>query len=200
VIAKRLFDILASAVGLVILAPLLLLAALAVRLDSAGPALFRQVRVARGGRPFKMLKFRSMRNSAANSGPLITTAGDARITTVGAFLRRTKLDELPQLINVLKGDMSLVGPRPEVPKYVALYPADLREVILSVRPGITDEASIEFREESALLATADDPELRYIQEILPRKLELYAQYARHHSFLGDLGIILRTVFSGLRHP
>jgi lipopolysaccharide/colanic/teichoic acid biosynthesis glycosyltransferase len=194
--AKRLLDLIASAVGLLLLAPLMFAIAVSIRIDSRGPALFRQVRVTRGGRLFKMLKFRSMHVTRADSGPLITAAADPRITNVGAFLRRSKLDELPQLLNVFKGDMSLVGPRPEVPKYVALYPPQLRDLILSVRPGITDEASIEFRNESALLAGAEDPESRYVVEILPRKLEIYARYARQHSLIGDVRILLRTV--GLR--
>jgi len=196
--AKRLFDVVAAAIALVLLSPLMLVILVAIRIDSPGPALFRQVRVARGGRPFEMLKFRSMRADAG--GALITTARDSRITRVGAFARRSKLDELPQLFNVLKGDMSLVGPRPEVPRYVALYPPELRDLVLSVRPGITDEASIEFRNESELLGAAQDPEYCYITEILPRKLELYAEYARHHSLAGDLRIIARTVAALARRP
>lgn len=190
---KRLFDVVLSALALLMLFPLMLVLALAVRLDSAGPAVFRQTRVARGGRPFQMLKFRSMIAATPCDGLLITAADDSRITRVGALLRRSKLDELPQLVNVLKGDMSFVGPRPEVPRYVALYPPHLRDLILSVRPGITDEASIEFSDESALLAGAADPERRYIDEILPRKLQIYADYARQHSLVGDIVILLRTM-------
>ena len=191
--SKRLFDLLLSASALLILSPLLLAAGIAVRLDSAGPAVFRQVRVGRGGRPFRILKFRTMATAQGPDMPLLTAAGDARVTRVGALLRRSKLDELPQLLNVLWGDMSLVGPRPEVPTYVALYPPQLRDLILSVRPGITDEASIEFRNESDLLAGAADPEKRYLEEILPHKLEIYARYARERSFGGDLRILLRTI-------
>jgi len=191
--AKRAFDILVSAVALLILSPAFLLIALIIRLDSPGPAIFRQVRVARGGAPFRMLKFRTMRADTAVAGPLITVAGDSRITRFGRLLRSSKLDELPQLINVLRGDMSLVGPRPEVPKYVAMYPAELRDIVLSVRPGITDEASIEFHDESALLAGATDAEAAYIEQIMPRKLALYARYARHRTFFGDLRIVLRTL-------
>jgi len=191
--AKRVFDVLVSASALLILAPLMLVVMLAVRLDSAGPAIFRQTRVARGGRLFEMLKFRSMSGVQPPAAPLLTVAGDARITRLGAFLRRSKLDELPQLVNVLKGDMSLVGPRPEVPRYVALYPPRLRDLILSVRPGITDEASIEFSNEGDLLAGGVDPEKQYVEEILPRKLEIYARYAREHTFARDLRILLRTL-------
>lgn len=189
--SKRLLDLAVAALGLLILSPLMLLIAATVRVDSRGPALFRQVRVGRGSRTFKLLKFRTMQ--AASAGPLITAAGDRRVTRVGGFLRRSKLDELPQLFNVLAGDMSLVGPRPEVPRYVEMYPPELRSLVLSVRPGITDEASIEFRDESALLAGASDVEKVYVSEILPRKLELYARYVRNHSIRGDLRILLRTI-------
>lgn len=196
---KRALDLVTALLGLVLLSPVMLVIAAAVRLDSPGPAFFRQQRVARGGRIFEILKFRSMRDLPAGSGKLITVEHDSRITMVGAFLRRTKLDELPQLINVLKGDMSLVGPRPEVSKYVDLYPAEIRALVLSVRPGITDEASIEFRNESALLASAVDPESCYITEILPRKLEIYARYAQKHTLLGDLRILARTLLAVVRH-
>ena len=196
--AKRAFDVVVALLLLVLLAPVMLLIGVAIRLDSPGPALFRQVRVTRGGQAFQMLKFRSMR--VQSSGPLITTAGDARITRVGAFLRHAKLDEIPQLINVIKGDMSLVGPRPEVPRYVALYPPELRDLILSVRPGITDEASVEFADEGKLLGAAEDPEHCYVTQILPRKLELYARYARQHSVAGDLRILLRTLAVLVRRP
>lgn len=196
---KRALDLVTALLGLVLLSPVMLVIAAAVRLDSPGPAFFRQQRVARGGRIFEILKFRSMRDLPAGSGKLITVEHDSRITMVGAFLRRTKLDELPQLINVLKGDMSLVGPRPEVSKYVDLYPAEIRALVLSVRPGITDEASIEFRNESALLASAVDPESCYITEVLPRKLEIYARYAQKHTLLGDLRILARTLLAVVRH-
>jgi lipopolysaccharide/colanic/teichoic acid biosynthesis glycosyltransferase len=190
--SKRLFDVLLSALALLILSPLMLAVAVAVRVDSPGPAIYRQTRVGRGGRPFSMLKFRSMATTQAPGASLLTVADDARVTRVGALLRNSKLDELPQLVNVLRGDMSFVGPRPEVPRYVAFYPSELRDLIFSVRPGITDEASIEFRNESDLLAGAADPEKRYLAEILPRKLEIYARYARERSFGGDLRILLRT--------
>lgn len=190
---KRGADVLLATCGLLLLAPLLFILALLVRLTSPGPVIFRQQRVGRGGESFEILKFRTMRHAPAGSGALITSGSDPRITRVGAILRRFKLDELPQLVNVLRGEMSLVGPRPEVPRYVALYPPELRQLVLSVRPGLTDEAAILFRDEERLLALAPDPEQYYIEEILPRKLALYAAYARCHSLAGDLGIIRRTI-------
>jgi lipopolysaccharide/colanic/teichoic acid biosynthesis glycosyltransferase len=191
---KRLFDLLVATAGLVVLGPLLLLLGLAVRLDSRGPAIFRQVRVGRAGRPFTILKFRTMRVAESDGdGRQITVGGDPRVTRVGRWLRSSKLDELPQLINVLRGDMSLVGPRPEVPRYVALYPPEARVEVLSVRPGITDEAALEFRDEGMLLARATDPERAYIEDVLPRKIALYRQYVRSRSFLGDLRVLVRTV-------
>ena len=190
---KRLFDLVFAALGLVLLTPLLLAVALWVVCDSPGPALFRQQRVGRAGKPFHIYKFRTMHQRAAAHGPAITIGADARITRAGYWLRRTKADELPQLVNVLLGQMSLVGPRPEVPHYVALYPSDLRELILSVRPGITDHASIEFRDESTLLGQSSDPERTYIEEILPVKLRYAAQYARSHTLWADLKIIARTI-------
>jgi lipopolysaccharide/colanic/teichoic acid biosynthesis glycosyltransferase len=190
---KRLFDLAASLTGIVVLAPLFLVISIAVRLDSPGPALFRQIRIGLHGRPFQIYKFRTMRDSKTKSGFQISSSDDSRITKVGAVLRRTKLDELAQLFNVLRGNMSIVGPRPEVPKFVELYPEELRSLILSVRPGITDEASIEFRDEGKLLAGALDPEKIYVESILPRKIDLYARYAKDHSFLRDMSIILRTI-------
>ena len=164
---KRLFDIACSATALLLLCPVLLAVALWVRMDSPGPVIFRQQRVGRGGRLFSIFKFRTMRVGAEAAGLPLTVGDDTRITQAGAWLRRSKVDELPQLVNVLWGDMSLVGPRPEVPRYVALYPADLRETVLSVRPGITDLASLAYRNESALLAHSADPERTYAEEILP---------------------------------
>ena len=190
---KRLFDLVFAALGLVLLAPLLLAVALWVVCDSPGPALFRQQRVGRAGKPFHIYKFRTMHQCAEAHGPAITIGADARITRAGYWLRRTKADELPQLVNVLLGQMSLVGPRPEVPHYVALYPSDLRELILSVRPGITDHASIEFRDESTLLGQSSDPERTYVEEILPIKLRYAAQYARSHTLWADLKVIARTI-------
>jgi len=192
-VLKRGFDIVGSALGLLLLLPVLLACALAVRLDSRGPVLFRQERIGRSGRPFTILKFRTMVDRPQGDGPLITATNDPRVTGVGRWLRRTKLDELPQLINVLRGEMSLVGPRPEAGRYVALYPDAVRDLVLSVRPGITDEASILFRNESELLARAEDPDAYYVSELLPRKLEIHARYARHRSLAGDLRILARTL-------
>jgi lipopolysaccharide/colanic/teichoic acid biosynthesis glycosyltransferase len=190
---KRLFDIVFSALGLLVLAPLLIAVAAWVKLDSPGPAFFRQERVGRFGVPFRIHKFRTMSHAQAAGGPLVTVGADARITRAGAFLRRHKLDELPQLIDVLKGDMSLVGPRPEVPRYVAMYPPGLRDKVLSVRPGITDPASLQFRDESGLLARAADPEREYVEVVMPAKLRLAAQYVEHASLATDLQLIGRTV-------
>lgn len=189
--AKRLFDVLLSALGLLLLAPLFLLIALWVKLDSPGPVFFRQERVGRHGRSFLIHKFRSMR--VDNAGPQITVGADPRITRSGHFLRASKLDELPQLWDVVRGAMSLVGPRPEVPRYVALYPPGLREIVLSVRPGITDLASLAFRHESELLARAADPEREYVEVLLPQKLALARQYVETASLAQDLRIIWRTL-------
>ena len=190
--ATRLFDIVCSALGLLLLAPWLLLVAAWIRLDSPGPVFFRQERVGRFGVPFRIHKFRTMTHGAP-AGPQITVGADARITRAGAFLRRYKLDELPQLIDVLEGDMSLVGPRPEVPRYVAMYPPDLRDKVLSVRPGITDPASLQFRDESGLLARAADPEREYVEVVMPAKLKLAAQYVERATLATDLQLIGRTV-------
>lgn len=196
--AKRLFDLLLSSLGLLVLAPLLLLIALLIKLDSPGPVMFRQERVGRFGRPFHIHKFRTMRHEPAGQGLQITVGADRRITRVGVFLRASKLDELPQLLDVWLGDMSLVGPRPEVPRYVAHYPAELREKVLSVRPGITDIASIEYRDESAVLARAADPEHAYIHEVLPHKLALAAQYVERSSIWLDAWLIWRTLVAIVR--
>jgi lipopolysaccharide/colanic/teichoic acid biosynthesis glycosyltransferase len=192
---KRVFDVLLAGLGLVLLSPLLLAIALWVVLDSPGPVFFRQQRVGRGGVPFHIHKFRSMNAGAAVDGPQITVGDDARITRAGHFLRRSKLDELPQLIDVLQGTMSFVGPRPEVPRYVALYPAALRDKILSVRPGITDPASIAYRDESTLLARAADPERAYIEQVMPEKLRHAELYVDHMSLVNDLRLIAATVRS-----
>jgi len=190
---KRTADILLAGAGLALLWPLMLLVAIAIRLDSRGPALFRQERVGRFLRPFRIYKFRTMALGADRIGPGITARGDRRVTRVGAFLRATKLDELPQLLNVLWGDMSLVGPRPELPRYVQRYRDDFRE-ILHARPGITDLASILYRHEAQLLAGDGDAEERYLREILPHKIRLGREYVEHASLLYDLWLILKTVF------
>jgi lipopolysaccharide/colanic/teichoic acid biosynthesis glycosyltransferase len=189
--AKRAFDLLLSALGLLLLAPVLLLIALWVKLDSPGPVFFRQERVGRFGRPFFIHKFRTMR--VDNAGLQITVGVDPRITRAGRVLRAAKLDELPQLWDVLRGAMSLVGPRPEVPRYVALYPPKLREIVLSVRPGITDPASLSFRNESELLAAAADPEREYVEVVMPTKLRLAAAYVRRATLRTDLRVILATL-------
>ena len=190
---KRIFDLVFSAVALLVLAPCFVLIAMAIRWDSAGPVLFRQERVGRGGRPFLIRKFRTMGADAPLQGPAITIGQDPRITRVGAWLRRTKLDELPQLIDVLCGNMSLVGPRPEVPQYVALYPADLRERVLSVRPGITDPVSLKLADEASVLTASSDPERTYREELLPAKLREAVAYAEQASLWSDLRIIAATV-------
>ncbi len=190
---QRLFDIGFAALALVLLCPLLLALALWVRLDSPGPVLFRQRRVGRGGRLFVIYKFRTMHTDAEAAGLPLTVGTDARITRAGAWLRRSKVDELPQFLNVLRGDMSVVGPRPEVPRYVAQYPADMRQTVLSVRPGITDLASIAFRNENELLACSPDPERTYVEQILPTKLRYAQQYVRTRSLWLDLRIIAWTV-------
>ncbi|MFN7857600.1 MAG: sugar transferase [Acidovorax sp.] len=190
---KRAFDIAFSATVLLLLAPLLAVIALWVRCDSPGPIFYLQGRVGRHGQPFRIYKVRTMRVGADAAGPQITIGRDARITRAGHFLRRTKLDELPQFANVLRGDMSVVGPRPEVPRYVALYPSDLAAQVLSVRPGITDLASLAFRNEGELLARSDDPERTYVQDILPAKLQYACQYVQTRSLWLDLSIIVHTV-------
>ena len=196
--AKRLFDLLLSSLGLLVLAQLLLLIALLIKLDSPGPVMFRQERVGRYGQPYRIHKFRTMRHEPAGQGLQITVGADRRITRVGGFLRASKLDELPQLLDVWLGDMSLVGPRPEVPRYVAHYPADVRDKVLSVRPGITDIASIEYRDESVVLARAADPEHAYIHEVLPHKLALAAQYVERSSIWLDAWLIWRTLVAIVR--
>jgi lipopolysaccharide/colanic/teichoic acid biosynthesis glycosyltransferase len=192
-IAKRLFDVLLSATALLLLAPMLLLIATWVKLDSSGPVFFRQARVGRLGREFRIYKFRTMRTDAERNGPQITIGADPRITRSGDLLRRYKLDELPQFINVLIGDMSVVGPRPEVPRYVALYAPQQRALVLSVRPGITDIASLEYRDENELLGRSNDPERTYVEQVMPAKLALCERYVRERSFLGDLRIVGRTL-------
>ncbi|MBQ0929626.1 sugar transferase [Ideonella sp. 4Y16] len=196
--AKRVMDLLVSALALTLLAPLLLLIALAVKLDSAGPVFFRQERVGQGGRVFRIHKFRTMRTDAERLGPQVTVGRDPRITRVGHWLRDRRLDELPQLIDVLRGEMSLVGPRPEVPRYVAHYPAALKAEVLAVRPGLTDPATLAHLDEAALLAAAPDPERAYIDEVLPRKLALQADYARRATLRGDLSLLWRTLCALVR--
>ena len=189
---KRAFDFFFALAGLLFLSPLLLLLAIAVKLSSRGSVFFRQQRVGQGGRPFFILKFRSMVVNAEKLGLSVTRDGDPRITAMGRFLRKTKMDELPQLWNVLVGDMSFVGPRPEVPRYVAQYTAE-QERVLALKPGITDLATLEFRNEEELLRTADDTEQFYLAYCVPRKIELNLAYARTANVWEDFKIILRTL-------
>ncbi|MCE7949272.1 MAG: sugar transferase [Chloroflexi bacterium CFX4] len=188
---KRAFDVVVSLAALILLSPLLIGAALAIKLGSPGPIFYRAVRVGRHGVPFKLYKFRSMIVNADRLGAGITTANDARITGIGRFLRRTKLDELPQLINVLRGEMSLVGPRPEDPRYVALYSPEQRRV-LAVRPGITSLASVRYRHEEALLEGADWEQV-YLQTIMPDKLAIDLEYVERATLLSDLGVLWQTL-------
>ncbi len=186
---KRAFDIVCSLLGLIVLSPLLLVVSLLVAVTSPGGVFFRQERIGKGGKPFRIFKFRSMRKD--NVGLKITTGNDSRITPVGRFLRKSKIDELPQLINVLVGDMSFVGPRPEVADYVDLYTPYQRQVLL-VRPGITGLASIRFRNENDLLTASADPNRTYIEEIMPRKIDLDLEYIPHASVFYDIKLIFQT--------
>jgi lipopolysaccharide/colanic/teichoic acid biosynthesis glycosyltransferase len=189
---KRLFDLIAAGFGVILLSPVLIAVAIAVKLDSRGPVFFRQERVGRGFRPFRIFKFRTMVVDAPERGGQITSGHeDPRITRVGRFLRRWKIDEFPQLFNVLHGEMSLVGPRPEVPRFVDMFRAEYTEV-LQVRPGITDLASIKFRDEASLLSGSDNPERTYVEQILPEKLALAREYVARSSLVFDLRILFRT--------
>ena len=188
---KRLFDIVASGLGLVVLSPLFLVLAIWIKLDSKGPVFYRQVRVGRNNKDFRIFKFRSMR-VGSDKGSLVTIGGrDPRVTRSGYWIRKFKLDELPQLINVFIGDMSLVGPRPEVRHYVDYWTPEQMHV-LDVRPGITDPASIKFRNENELMEKAEDPEKYYIEVIMQEKIKLYLEYVEKHNFFYDLGLILKT--------
>ena len=188
---KRIFDIVASGLGLIVLSPLFLVLAIWIKLDSKGPVFYRQVRVGYKNKDFRIFKFRSMR-VGADKGSLVTIGGhDPRVTRSGYFIRKFKFDELPQLINVFLGDMSLVGPRPEVRHYVDYWTAGQMHV-LDVRPGITDPASIKFRNENELMEKAEDPEKYYIEVIMQEKIKLYLEYVEKHSFFYDLGLIFKT--------
>jgi lipopolysaccharide/colanic/teichoic acid biosynthesis glycosyltransferase len=191
-IAKRMLDVLVSLATLLVGAPLFVFVAIWIKLDSPGPVFFSQTRVGRYGKLFNIHKFRSMTVGAESVGPLITSDRDARVTRCGHFLRRTKLDELPQMFDVLVGNMSLVGARPEVPKYVALYPDHIKEVVLSLRPGITGHAALMYQRESQLLSQSADPEKMYVEEILPTKLTYYYDYVLNRNLLIDISIILNT--------
>lgn len=191
---KRIFDIVFSLVGIIILLPVFAIISLFIALDSKGGILYRQERSGKGGRIFKVLKFRTMRPDSFSKGALTVGSRDSRITNIGFYLRKYKLDELPQLFNVLKGDMSFVGPRPEVKKYTDLY--DQRQIrVLSVRPGITDYASIRFRNENDLLAESSDPEKLYIDKIMPDKLDLNLKYIDDNNLFKDVKIIFDTFYA-----
>jgi lipopolysaccharide/colanic/teichoic acid biosynthesis glycosyltransferase len=189
---KRCFDIIVALTGLIVLSPVLLVIAFAVRCSSRGPILFLQQRMGRGFRPFWIYKFRTMVVDAPKLGLQITAGEDPRITRVGRLLRKWKLDELPQLFNVLKGDMSLVGPRPEVPRYVEMFREDYA-CVLSVRPGITDPASLKYRDEASVLAASENPEETYVRQILPEKITLAKQYVAQASLRGDIVLIWQTI-------
>lgn len=189
---KRIFDFLSSFVGILIISPIFLVVVLFIKLLMPGPVFFIQTRIGKGGKEFRLLKFRTMLVKPKTSEGSFDAGDQSRITSLGKILRKTKLDELPQLINVLKGDMSLVGPRPEVKKWTEVY-SEQWAIVHQVKPGITDNASIEFRNEEELLAQSTNPEETYRNVILPRKLELYIQYVQHHSFWGDVRIILKTI-------
>jgi lipopolysaccharide/colanic/teichoic acid biosynthesis glycosyltransferase len=191
--AKRLIDLLLAVLGLIVLAPLLLVSMAWVRLDSPGPVFFRQERVGQAGRPFRIHKLRTMFVDVAKRGPAVTELDDPRVTRAGRWLRHYRIDELPQLIDVIAGDMSLVGPRPELPRFVALYPPDLRDRVLAVRPGITDPAALEFADEAELLAGSADPERTYVDVILPRKLRRQVEYVQRANWASDLVVIARTL-------
>lgn len=192
-IGKRLFDVVAATFGLVALSPLFIVVAGAIKLESAGPVFYRQQRVGRGGVLFSIWKFRTMVADAERRGAAITIGNDPRITRLGSLLRQLKIDELPQLINVLVGEMSLVGPRPEVARYVAGY-TEAERIVLSLVPGVTDPASLEYRDESALLATKADPEQAYVEEIVPHKIRLNLEYAVQATLWSDVAIIVRTLW------
>jgi lipopolysaccharide/colanic/teichoic acid biosynthesis glycosyltransferase len=195
---KRLFDIFFSSIGIIFLLPFFIIISILILLDSKGGLIYKQERVGKGDVIFKVLKFRTMRPDSFSKGALTVGSRDPRITNVGYYLRKYKLDELPQLFNVLFGDMSFVGPRPEVKKYTDLYTPEQKKV-LSVRPGITDYASIKFRNENDLLASSDDPEKLYIEEIMPEKLKLNLEYINDNHILKDIKIILDTFYTIVKH-
>jgi len=189
---KRVFDVTGSLLGLMLLWPVLILTAILIKVESTGPVFFRQERMGRGGRPFYIFKFRTMFQDASERGGLITFGSDPRITRVGRVLRKIKVDELPQLINVLRGDMSLVGPRPEVRKYVELFHEDYGQ-ILRIKPGITDLASLKYRDEAAILGRFENPEEEYVRRVLPDKIQLSKEHLNHSSLFFDLYVILKTL-------
>ncbi|HPQ09367.1 MAG TPA: sugar transferase [Bacteroidia bacterium] len=193
---KRLFDIVFSLLVLIVLLPVFIIISLLIIIDDGFPVFYFQERIGKNFKPFRLIKFRTMYKDADKKGLLTTSSKDSRITKVGYYLRKYKLDELPQFINVLKGDMSVVGPRPEVRKYVELYNDDQKKV-LSVKPGITDEASLKYIDESDILAKSDDPEKTYIEQIMPEKLSINLHYIKHQNFIYDLKIIFQTFTKSL---
>ena len=195
--AKRLLDLCVSGFGLLLLTPFFILISILIKLDSPGPIFFRQSRVGAAFTPFRIFKFRTMVNDAEKHGAQVSTGDDPRITRVGWFLRKYKIDELPQLINVILGDMSLVGPRPEVPKYVEAFRKDYEE-ILTVKPGITDFASLEFKDENELLKATENPEEKYLAEILPAKIKYYRKYLQEQGLVTDIKLILKTLLGIIR--
>jgi lipopolysaccharide/colanic/teichoic acid biosynthesis glycosyltransferase len=194
---KRIFDLLLSIPSLVILSPVFLASAILIKLETPGPVTFSQERIGKGKRVFKLYKFRTMVKDASRMGPPVTKANDARITNVGKLLRKFKVDEMLQIINVIKGDMSVVGPRPEIKKYVDMFQADYEQV-LRIKPGMTDYALIAFRNEEEILSTFHDVEEGYIQEVLPEKITLYKKYIAEMGFSTDIRIFFRTIWAILR--
>ena len=190
--SKRIFDVIFAVAGLLLLSPLLLFVALLIKRDSPGPILFKQERMGRGFQPFHIYKFRTMVREASRRGGPITFGSDPRITRVGRLLRRTKIDELPQLINILRGEMSFVGPRPEVRPYVELFRTDYEEILRAL-PGITDLASLKYRDEAEVLGRFENPEEEYMKHVLPEKIELAKEYVRRSSFFFDTTLILKTL-------
>jgi lipopolysaccharide/colanic/teichoic acid biosynthesis glycosyltransferase len=198
---KRAFDFTVATLGLIVFAPVFFVVGVLIKIESSGPAFFKQERIGRQFRPFHIYKFRTMTENAPQTGPAITVGDDARITRSGRFLRRSKIDELPQLINVFKGEMSLVGPRPELSRYVEMFPKDYEE-ILRVRPGITDMASVKYSNEATLLGYAENPEEKYVTQVLPDKITLAKAYTRQASLCFDVALIFKTLvklFDSGRH-
>ncbi len=189
---KRIFDIFFSFIGLLFLLPLFIIVGVLIKVDSKGPVFFRQERIGKDFSAFRIFKFRTMSMNTKKKGSLVTVAGDKRVTKIGALLRKTKIDELPQLLNVLKGDMSLVGPRPEVKKYVDLFKAEYKE-LLTIKPGITDPASIQYSQEERVLALSQSWEDEYIKKVLPEKIRLSMTYVEDHNIFTDVKLILRTI-------
>jgi lipopolysaccharide/colanic/teichoic acid biosynthesis glycosyltransferase len=195
---KRIFDLIFSLVGLVFCFPIFIIVAVLIKLDSKGPVFFRQERIGKNFKSFKIYKFRTMENDAGEERPKITVGGDSRITGMGKFLRKHKIDELPQLFNVLKGEMSFVGPRPEVKEYVQLFKSDYKK-LLRIRPGITDPASIKYSDEESVLAFSEDWEEEYKKKILPEKIDLSLRYVENHDIMTDLKLILKTILKTPKH-